>query len=404
MRVDCSKKLFVGVAAEKETFFREAQERGCIELIDSTDTKMRETPPQIQRTMQAIKVLRGLPPVEQEETTDWDQADGIVDTVLDYAAQLESLQEEQRLLRQEIARIAVFGDFSLEEMKALEAESGRRVQFFAAKQSVVHDLPDHPDLVYVNSEHGLDYFISFGRQERNYEGMIEMRIDQPLGVLERRATEVERGIESADGHLSELAKYNHFLHQALVQKLDEHSLDTAQSFVEYGVNAHIFAVQGWVPLDKAAQLDEIVQRCRVHVEDVAIEDADRLPTALSNTGLARVGEDLVHIYDTPGTGDKDPSIWVLCAFAVFFAVILSDGGYGLLFALLAAFLYIKFPNLQGAGKRVRTLTTILAGSCIVWGVLTNSFFGMQFGIDSPARSFSLVQYLAEKKAAYHMAQ
>jgi V/A-type H+-transporting ATPase subunit I len=54
------------------------------------------------------------------------------------------------------------------------------------------------------------------------------------------------------------------------------------------------------------------------------------------------------------------------------------------------------------GKRILKLVTILGTACIVWGFLTTSFFGISFDIDNPIRKVSLVQWLAEKKAAYMM--
>ncbi len=40
--------------------------------------------------------------------------------------------------------------------------------------------------------------------------------------------------------------------------------------------------------------------------------------------------------------------------------------------------------------------------CLIWGVLTTSFFGINIDIDSPIRKVSLTHWLAEKKAAYLM--
>jgi V/A-type H+-transporting ATPase subunit I len=403
MRVDVKKVLFLGLAKEKETFFQRAQERGIAEFIDKRDVKLREFPVPIQNISQAIKVLRTYPVVEQEETQDWSRLESISKEVLSLHNRLENLLEEQRMLRQEIARVGVFGDFDTADLHALEEEGKRVVQFFAAKHSVVDSLQDYHELVWIAQEHGMDYFVSVASERRQYEGMLEMRIDQPVGTLRHRLSEVGREEKLCEGMLGSLAKYLDFLHQGLIIRLDEHHLEAAQGLVDYGLNEQVFAVEAWVPKDKESELVALAEECNVHCSDIAIEEEDKIPTALSNTGLAKIGEDLVHIYDTPGIGDKDPSAWVLWAFALFFAMILSDGGYGLIFLALSAFLYFKFPEAKGMGRRVMTLSAILSVSCILWGVLTNSFFGMQFDINSPVRKYSLIQHLAEKKASYHLA-
>jgi V/A-type H+-transporting ATPase subunit I len=93
-------------------------------------------------------------------------------------------------------------------------------------------------------------------------------------------------------------------------------------------------------------------------------------------------------------------MWVLFCFALFFAFIIGDAGYGSVYLLIALFLRYKFPDLKGAAKRALNLFTFLCVGCIIWGVLITSFFGMQIGVDNPVRNFSLVQWLAEKKAGY----
>ena len=140
----------------------------------------------------------------------------------------------------------------------------------------------------------------------------------------------------------------------------------------------------------------------IHAEEVAIEEGERIPTYMENKGYGKVGEDLVHIYDTPGPGDRDPSRWVFWSFAVFFAMIISDAGYGAIFLALAFFIKMKFKHMQASGKRFLRLFTVLSSFCIVWGVLSGSYFGIELSPTSPASKLSFINTLAEKKADYHI--
>jgi V/A-type H+-transporting ATPase subunit I len=146
----------------------------------------------------------------------------------------------------------------------------------------------------------------------------------------------------------------------------------------------------------------VIGKLNIYYDEIAIEPTDIVPTYLENHGLSRLGEDLVHIYDTPSATDKDPSMWVLGAFALFFAFIIGDAGYGLVYLALALFLRYKYPTLKGTAKRVLNLFTVLCIGCVIWGTLMTSFFGMQIALDNPLRKLSLVQWLAEKKATYHL--
>ncbi len=52
------------------------------------------------------------------------------------------------------------------------------------------------------------------------------------------------------------------------------------------------------------------------------------------------------------------------------------------------------------GKRFIKLIIILGASCIVWGVITANFFGIEFAPDNPMRKVSFIHYLAVQKADY----
>lgn len=163
----------------------------------------------------------------------------------------------------------------------------------------------------------------------------------------------------------------------------------------------LFAIEGWVPVNKISQVHTFIEDMYVHAEEIALDSTDVVPTYLENHGFERVGEDLVNIYDTPSSTDKDPSMWVLGSFALFFAFIVSDAGYGMVYLALALFFRYKFPNAKGAGKRFLDLFTVLSIACIIWGVLVTSFFGIQIAPNNPLRKVSLLHWLAEKKAIYH---
>ena len=128
------------------------------------------------------------------------------------------------------------------------------------------------------------------------------------------------------------------------------------------------------------------------------------PTYLENEGFSRMGEDLVHIYDTPSTTDKDPSNWVLYSFALFFAFIIGDAGYGLVYLTLALFLKYKFRSSNGDTKRFINLFVFLSTACVIWGTLMTSFFGMQIDYNNPIRKVSINQWLAKQRMAYNIAQ
>jgi V/A-type H+/Na+-transporting ATPase subunit I len=401
MRYDVNKYLFVGFEGERESFFKRAQELGIIHFIRTKSAKVSRMPEDAANLVKAIKIIKSLPPTAQEDIEEYALADGLVEKVLQLKQTEDKLAEEARILKLEMARVQIFGDFSIEDIAYVEKETHRKAQFFCAKVGFA-DLSTLPlELIFVGSDNALDYFMALNKEPKQYPKMIEIHIERPLGVLLERQREIKEGIRHAEQRLKVYAKYNKFFHHALVHKLNTHHLYQAKDNAKHELDGSLFAIEGWVPVSKVKEMIPFVENANVHVEQIAIESNDAIPTYLENSGASRLGEDLINIYDTPSHTDKDPSLWVLVFFAMFFAFIVGDGGYGLIF--LAAALYVRYKYkhvLDKTWTRVVNLLTILSAAVLIWGVLTTSFFGIPISMDSPLRKVSLLQWLVDKKTEY----
>jgi V/A-type H+-transporting ATPase subunit I len=400
MREDLGKFLFVGLEKDKQQFFKSAQEQGIIHFINPSLTSNKDLPQDVQQVVSAIKVLRGLPPQEQEENYSMLDAASIVRDILHLHERNEQLQEDIRVLTIEISRIDVYGNFSFEDIAYIEKEGQCKIQFFVSRPNL-YDGEEIPDgLIFIVNEHELDYYMAVNDDSVAYEKMIELKFDNSLSQLKQKFAMAEKEHHQIDHELKGYAKYNEYLHHILIDRLNHYHLFNTQTYVQEVVDGSLFAIEGWVPQNRESLIGNIVDKLDVYWEEVAIEPDDVVPTCLENEGQGRLGEDLVNIYDTPSSTDKDPSRWVLYAFTLFFAFIIGDAGYGLVFLLLALFLRYKYPNVKKVGKRVLNLFTLLSVGCIVWGTLMTSFFGMQIDLHNPLRKVSLLQWLAVKKAEY----
>jgi V/A-type H+/Na+-transporting ATPase subunit I len=400
MRKDVKKLLFFGLEEDKSPFFQEAQVLGLIQFIDQKNRKISPSNATSDIFAHAIRILRGLEKAPQTEVLKRPLLE-IAKEIVDLKKTQDKLEEESRILHLEIERIQIFGNCSLADIKYLEEHGKRFLQFFSARESFpVEDQ----DLIFVASQHGLNYYLSIQPQIKTYPGMNEMKIDCGLKELHDAVEKNKKEHRKIHANLASFAPYSIPLHQALADSLDSADLTFAEEGTESLFDGQIFASTGFVPEDKVATVLECARSFGIHAEEVAIEPSDKVPTYLENEDLGRIGEDLVNIYDTPSTQDKDPSLWVFFSFLVFFSIIIGDGGYGSVFLGLALYLRYKFPDLAKAKKRLLNLFTILCFGCIAWGILTTSFFGISFSPENPLRSFSLVHYLAQKKVAYHLEQ
>ena len=402
MIINLKKYLFIGAKEDLAEFFIRAQDDGFIEFLSPDERQKKEFPPEVQRLVDAIKILRKQPlktPYNKEKGLLFCNEIAII--TLELKAEVEKLSEERRFLLSEIARVGPFGNFSMEDVAFLEAQSGRKMQFYCVKTSKAHEIEEGDELIYIGTEYDLDYYIAFNPDPKQYPGMIEMHVERSASELKDHLVFVEETLHQIEAELKGYAGHIGILREALLERLDAHALSHVQRDVAYPIEGSIFSIEGWVPENKTDRLLPLIEGSAIFFEPIAKNEGERPPTYMENEGLSKIGEDLVKIYDIPSSSDKDPSGWVFWAFALFFAMILADGGYGLLYLGLAFFLKYKYPDVKAGAKRFIKMLFILSSSCVVWGVMTSSFFGIDFAPDSPVAKVSLIRYLAESKADYH---
>jgi V/A-type H+-transporting ATPase subunit I len=404
MIVSLHKYLIYGNRGEMDRFFDLAQRAGFLEFIGLSNKKALELPEGVKKIIAAIKIARHHSAPSHDPSFPLPDPEIFAEKILALQAEYEKVQEEKRVITAEIARIAIFGDFSRPELDQLERESKRVFQFFCMKSDLARELSLSSDLIYVGTDYDLDYFVSVNKERKQYPKMIEILIDQSVGELRKRLSEAQ--LESADieRQLHDSAKGLPHLQKGLIDHLNVYHLKLAKHDAALPLGDSLFAVEAWVPETKIKALFGLLSGFDIESEEIAIESRDSIPTYMENKGIPRLGEDLVHVYDTPSPTDKDPSLWVLTFFFLFFSMIISDAGYGLIYLLLGLFLKWKFPRITGAGKRFIKLIMIAGTCCMVWGVLTASFFGIQIGPDNPFRKTSFLHYLATQKAEYHIEQ
>ncbi len=404
MIIRLKKFLFIGASEEIDRFFSRAQHKGIIEFISPHGRKPVELPPEVEHLLEAMRILRKLPLKKPyDRGGDLQFADDTALRIAELKAEVEKLAEERRLLETEIFRVAPFGDFSMEDLDYLQKEAHRTVQFFCAKTGKVAVDQLQDNMIYIGTEYDLDYFIAVSKEPKIHPEMIEMRIDRPLGELQMHLSFVKESLHQIEAELKGYAGHIDFLNEALVERLNDHNLIAAKKDVAFPLDHNLFAVEAWVPENKITVLYGVLDGMAIHAEQIVIEKEDRIPTYMENKGVKQIGEDLVRIYDIPAHTDKDPSGWVFAFFALFFSMIVADGGYGALYFILCIYLRFKHPEIKGFAKRFLKLATILSICCIAWGFLTAEFFGLEINPKSWLGKISVVQELAVRKADYHLA-
>lgn len=148
-------------------------------------------------------------------------------------------------------------------------------------------------------------------------------------------------------------------------------------------------VTGYVPQPDVPLLRQQLEDTLPVVIEEREADPDKAPVKLHNRAFAQPAESITEMYAMPLPSDIDPTPIMSFFYYLFFGMMLSDAGYGLLL-VLGSWLLIRKCRPEHAMRRNLQLFMYCGVSTILWGLVFGSFFG-----DAPeviARSFFNVEF------------
>ena len=400
MIVDIRKFLFYGLTKDLEEFVLRAQEAGFIQFIPESGKSQSNQSLLNSEIEQAIKILKKQPvlPAPDYYLSTEELLDKAAEIIGLYK-KLEKISDEIRIADTEISKLTPLGSFNIEDLKAIYDYTGYKIQFFC-KSAVNEHLID-PHLIYINTEYDLDYYITISKTKLSFPEFIEIKVDQSVNECLMHKEQLEIALKNTEKQLKSLASLLIPLEFALGQIHDLEELKLAYKMASFPLEVGFFSLMAYVPQNREAHVPKILKGLDIQAEVIKPDSDEVLPTCFYNKGLAKSGEDLVKIYDIPAANDKDPSPWVLWTFALFFAMIVSDAGYGFIYLSIALFARFKAKVLTPYLKRSLNLLKILGISCILWGSMTGSWFGIELSEKNILQKFTLIDVLVRKKAVYH---
>lgn len=138
-----------------------------------------------------------------------------------------------------------------------------------------------------------------------------------------------------------------------------------------------YVLSGWVREDREDYVKSLLSDSELVYEatfDTPTE-LDDVPTALKNNTFVSSYESITNMFSPPSYRESDPNPIMSIFYFIFFGLMVSDAGYGLLLAL-SGFLATRFIKTRDGGKLFRVIT--FGGiSTFIWGALFNSFFGVE---------------------------
>lgn len=138
----------------------------------------------------------------------------------------------------------------------------------------------------------------------------------------------------------------------------------------------VFFLQGWIPAKQGAGLKEMLNE-RFPLACVTVsqpENEEETPVFLENSFFVRPFELVTELYSMPASFEIDPNPVMSIFYVVFFGMMLSDAGYGIILSLLTGIFLLRFKP-RGTMEKLIKLIFFGGISTVFWGVLFGGWFG-----------------------------
>lgn len=129
-------------------------------------------------------------------------------------------------------------------------------------------------------------------------------------------------------------------------------------------------LRGFIPVNEVDGFKNVARKNNwgYHITDP--RDPENVPVFIKNPKWIEIINPVMKFIDiVPGYKEVDVSIYFLVAFALFFAMLVGDAGYGLIFLIISIIFRKKLP------KQMSILILVLSVSTMIWGVLSGTYFG-----------------------------
>ncbi|MFC1643964.1 V-type ATP synthase subunit I, partial [Candidatus Omnitrophota bacterium] len=273
---------------------------------------------------------------------------------------------------------------------ALLRDKGVSVRLYRLNKQEFKKVKKKPGCYVVGKDKGYIYLAQAVMKEEEklpFEEMIPppegpVAMGEELEKLGARIAQIDKLLEEKSRTLDAIKKCK--------RKLDrEHE----SLIVKFGMQEETqFAyLQGFCP---AKRVEKIVSMAKSHGLGYLIEEADdpdETPTLITNPAWIRIISPVFRFMNTlPGYGEFDISFFFLVFFSLFFAMLIGDAGYGLLFLVVTFLVRRKFKK---APREPFFLMYLLSGATIVWGAITGTWFGAERIAELPFFNLLVIQKL-----------
>lgn len=202
--------------------------------------------------------------------------------------------------------------------------------------------------------------------------------DSPQNIIQKEQNDIEefeKRKKEINGYISE-----YLPHIKDLQSLEDYynaTLQRERASLEFGYTKNAFVLEGWIN----EQTEESVKKAiETASSDTFVSfrypvEGESYPTIIENKGISRPFEAITEMYDTPSAKGIDPNAFMAPFYFIFFGMMMSDAGYGILLAIACSFILYKTKQ-KGMFGKILGVVALGGISTLAWGILFGGWFGL----------------------------
>ena len=330
---------------------------------------------QIQDIEKALLITAQYPLSEkQEKHIDKKDFLSLATQIISWDQQKQNCLQEKQDTENKISWYQDWGEFSVSRLKEL-SEQGIYIRLYKCSKKELATL-SKTSAVEVIKRHGRIYHIaviSLGDDQEKISLTEAFPPDRDLYILKKELKATEDRIASLDNLLTEMASYR----RTFLNCLAEHNKSLIFNKVKSGMQeaGEISCLQGFMPAVEVVKLVNLANRQGWAYFIQEPDNPQEVPTLIKNPRWLRIIEPVFKFMGTlPGYNELDISFHFLLFFSLFFALLIGDAGYGLVFLIVT---YLIRKKVSTVPAEPFMLMYVLSTATIIWGALTGTWFGLE---------------------------
>lgn len=286
-------------------------------------------------------------------------------------AERQTIAAERDQLKIYLADLAPWGDF---DPKFVRRQRAAGLDVHLCVGAVPEQLPAGAVLQVIATTKATTHFVVISPEPIDIE-LPEMNLpEKSIAELRHTVADLDAEVTRLDGELAQFGSQTAALDAALDIRRDQ--IDFLQARDSLAQADRLLHLSGYVPVRREAELRTVAntQGWALLIEEPSEDDRD-VPTLLTMPNwLAFVMPLFEFIGIRPGYHEFDITTWFTGFFVIFFAMIIGDAAYGVIFSSVAILGLLKGQSSQRTAFK---LLLILSLAATLWGALNGSWFGIE---------------------------